>query len=108
MNGSELETKNKRNFFSFQKPYPSLQSVTNLRKVPVNAGLVFVVQTEAQTEAQRTKSIYQSILSSVSLVTGFSRLHRATPPFENPRSGSAFGDDIHNKNPEMFGLTALP
>lgn len=79
MNGSELETKNKRNFFSFQKQYPLLQSVTNLRKVPVNAGLVFVVQTEAQTEAQRTKSIFQSILSSVSMVTGFSRLHRRPP-----------------------------
>ena len=104
MNGSELETKNKRKFFSFHKQYPSLQSVTNLRKVPVNAGLVFVMKTEAQ----RTKSIYQSILSPVSLVTGFSRLHRATPPIENPRSGSAFGDDIHNKNSEMFGLTALP
>ena len=46
----------------------------------MNAGLVFVVQTEAQTEAQRTKSIFQSILSSVSLVTGFSRLYRR-PPF---------------------------
>lgn len=60
MNGSELETKNKRNFFSFQKQYPLLQSVTNLRKVPVNAGLVFIVQTEPKLRPKEQKVFFRA------------------------------------------------
>lgn len=105
MNGSVLETKNKRNFFSFHKQYPSLQSVTNLRKVPVHAGLVFG---SANWVSKNKKYFSEHTLFSITGHWVFTAASETTPPFENPRSGSAFGDDIHNKNPEMFGLTALP
>ena len=79
MNGSELETKKKKEFLFISKTIPFVAISDKSKKGTRERGPCFCSANWGPNWGPKNKSIFQSILSSVSLVTGFSRLHRRPP-----------------------------
>ena len=109
MNGSELETKKKKEFLFISKTIPFVAISDKSKKGTRERGPCFCSANWGPNWGPKNKKYFsEHTLFSITGHWVFTAASETTPPFENKRSGSAFGDDIHNKHPEMFGLTALP